>query len=128
MLSSAAYTAVSFACSTASHLVPACLKTGIMAPMYLLLAVSLALQFVVQFGALLIEFRGLRPLAALLTALQATVVNPLPLRVYGLMLLPLAIIASLPLMLGWLALLPLVITSQYAIYRDLFPMPGDRAE
>ncbi len=101
-------------------------ETGIMAPMFLVL-VSLALQFIVQFAAMLIVFRALRPLAALRAALRATLVNALPLLVYGLLLFPLAILASMPFMLGWLMLVPLVITSQYAIYRDMFPMPGDRA-
>lgn len=100
-------------------------ETGIMAPMYLLLLVSLTLQFIVQFGAMLVVFRALRPLAALLAALRATLVNALPLLAYSLLLLPLAILASLPLMLGWLVLLPIVISSQYAIYRDMFPMQKD---
>lgn len=103
-------------------------ETGIMAPLYLLFLVSLASQFIVQFAAMLVVFRAQRPLTALLAALRATFVNALPLLVYGLLLLPLAILASLPFMLGWLLLLPLIFTSQYAIYRDIFPMPGDQAE
>jgi uncharacterized membrane protein len=58
---------------------------------------------------------------------RATLVNLLPLLVYSLMVLPFALLATLPYMLGWLVLLPVLITVQYAIYRDMFPMPGDRA-
>ncbi len=47
--------------------------------------------------------------------------NLMPLTVYGLLLLPFAILASLPMMLGWLILLPVIIASMYAAYRDLFP-------
>ncbi len=99
--------------------------SGILLPMYVLLSLSLALQFVVQCAAMLIVFRGVSPLAALGSALRATLLNLPPLVVYGLMLVPLAMLASLPAMLGWLVLLPIIIASQYAIYRDMFPMPGD---
>jgi len=98
-------------------------EAGIMFPVYLVL--STVLQTSVFFAAMLIVFRGATPLASLLAAVRATLVNALPLLVYGLMLLPLAALASMPLMLGWLVLLPIIITSQYAIYRDLFPMQKD---
>jgi uncharacterized membrane protein len=60
-------------------------------------------------------------------SLRAFLRNMIPLTVYGLLLLPFAILASLPMMLGWLVLLPVIITSLYAIYRDLFPMEEDVA-
>lgn len=98
-------------------------EAGIMFPLGVLL--SVVLETCVLFAVLLVLFRELAPLPALLGALRAFLRNALPFLVYGLMLLPLAVLASLPWMLGWLVLLPITITSQYAIYRDLFPMKGD---
>jgi hypothetical protein len=100
-------------------------QTGIMLPMYAMVLMSVLLQFLVQLAAMLVVFRGAAPLPALLAALRATLLNALPLLVYALMVLPLALLASLPAMLGWLVLLPILLTTQYAIYRDLFPMAGD---
>ncbi len=99
-------------------------ETAIMQPIYTMFLVSLALQFVVQFAAMLVVFRGARPLAALLAALRATLVNALPLLAYGVILFPFAVVATV-LLVGWLVLLPIVLASQYAIYRDMFPMPKD---
>ncbi len=90
------------------------------------LVMFLVLQTSVPFAAMLIVFRQAPPLAALGGALRATLLNFLPLLVYSLMLLPLAVLASLPAMLGWLVLLPILLASQYAVYRDMVPMPGDR--
>lgn len=98
-------------------------QAGVMLPITFML--SMVLQTALPFAAMLIVFRQVAPLAALLATLRAVLLNLLPLLVYGLMVLPFAILASLPFMLGWLVLLPIVITTQYAIYRDMFPMPGD---
>jgi uncharacterized membrane protein len=67
-------------------------------------------------------FDNVKPVAALKASLRGFIRNILALTVYGLLLLPFAIVASLPIMLGWLFLLPVIITSMYAIYSDLFPM------
>ncbi len=79
-------------------------------------------------ASMLVVFREVAPLPALLAALRALLRNALPYLTYSLMQLPFAYLASLPWMLGWLVLLPIFITSQYAMYRDMFPMPGDRAD
>jgi uncharacterized membrane protein len=98
-------------------------EAGIMFPIYLLL--SAVLQSSVVFAAMLIIFRAVKPVASLIASVRATLVNALPLLVYSLMLFPLAVLATIPMMVGWLVLLPIVITSQYAIYRDMFPMESD---
>lgn len=100
-------------------------KTGIMLTMDLFGLVSFMLLFVVQIAAMLIVFRGVTPVAALLAALRATLRNVLPVIVFGLMLVPLFVLAMLPAMLGLIVLAPIVLASQYAVYRDMFPMPGD---
>jgi len=86
------------------------------------------LLMAMQFAPMLVIFRNMAPLPAMKASLRAFLRNMMPLTVYGLMLLPFAILASLPMMLGWLFLLPIIITSMYAIYRDLFPMESDLAE
>ena len=100
-------------------------QAGVTLPIVLIL--SMVLQTAIPFAVMLIVFRAAPPLPALLAALRAVLLNLLPLLVYGLMILPFAVLASLPYMLGWIVLLPILITSQYAIYRDMFPMPNDIA-
>ncbi len=81
----------------------------------------MVLLMAMQFAPMLIIFDKLSPVPALKASLLAFWRNMMPLTVYGLLLLPLAILASLPMMLGWLILLPVIIASMYAAYRDLFP-------
>jgi hypothetical protein len=79
------------------------------------------LLMAMQFAPMLVMFQHMPPLRAMRTSLRGFLRNWLPLTVYGLMLLPFAIIASMPMMLGWLVLLPIIIASMYTIYIDLFP-------
>ncbi len=79
------------------------------------------LLMAMQFAPMLVIFEHMAPLQAMKTSLRAFLRNWLPLTVYGLLLLPLAIIASMPMMLGWLVLMPIAIASIYIIYSDLFP-------
>jgi len=79
------------------------------------------LLMAMQFAPMLVIFEHMAPLQAMKTSLRAFLRNLLPLTVYGLLLLPLAIIASMPMMLGWLVLMPIAIASIYIIYSDLFP-------
>ena len=95
----------------------------------LLLGMALfsVLMMAMQFAPMLVIFRKAPPVPAMRASLRAFLRNIIPLTVYGVMLLPFAVLASLPMMLGWLVLLPIVIASMYAIYRDLFPMPPEAA-
>lgn len=79
------------------------------------------LLMAMQFAPMLVMFQHMTPLRAMKTSLRAFLRNMIPLIVYGLMLLPFAILASMPMMLGWLVLLPIIIASLYTIYIDLFP-------
>lgn len=98
-------------------------EAGMAFPVFIVL--SMVLETCVLLAAMLAVFREVTPIPALLAALRATFHNVLPLLAYSVLLIPFAILASIPLMLGWLVLMPIVITSQYAIYRDMFPMPED---
>lgn len=86
------------------------------------------LLMAMQFAPMLVIFQHMTPVLAMKTSLHAFIRNMIPLTVYGLMLLPFAIIASMPMMLGWLVLLPIIIASMYTIYIDLFPAPSPEAQ
>jgi hypothetical protein len=88
-------------------------------------ALFTVLLMAMQFAPMLVVFRNMAPLPAMRASLRAFLQNWLPLTVYCVLLIPFAIVASLPIMLGWIILLPIIITSLYAIYRDVFPMPED---
>lgn len=79
------------------------------------------LLMAMQFAPMLILFQHMTPLRAMKTSLAAFIRNMIPLTIYGLMLLPFAIVASMPMMLGWVVLLPVIIASMYPTYVDLFP-------
>jgi uncharacterized membrane protein len=83
------------------------------------------LLMALQFAPMLVIFSDMRPVPALKASLRAFLRNILPLTVYGLALIPFAILASMLMMLGWLVLLPIIITSLYAIYLDLFPAQSE---
>ncbi len=90
-------------------------------------ALSIALQLITLFAAMLAVFRNVTPVTALKAGVGACADNLLPLIVYGLVQIPFAILACIPMMLGWLVLLPILIASMYAVYRDMFPMESDLA-
>jgi uncharacterized membrane protein len=79
------------------------------------------LMMAMQFAPMLVFFRNVPPVQAMKLSLRAFLYNALPMLVYGITFLLLAILATLPMMLGWLVLLPLVFTSLYASYCDIFP-------
>ena len=83
-----------------------------------LLLLPLAMAF--YFAPALIAIGGQGPLAAIRMSILACLRNSLPLLVYSLALIVLAILATLPFALGWIVLLPVLIASAYASYRDIF--------
>jgi uncharacterized membrane protein len=79
------------------------------------------LMMAMWYAPMLVYFRNVPPVHAMKLSLSAILHNVLPMLVYLLTFLFLAILASLPMMLGWLVLLPLWFTSMYASYSDIFP-------
>jgi hypothetical protein len=79
------------------------------------------LMMAMQFAPMLVYFRNVPPVQAMKLSLRAFLYNVLPMLVYGITFMFLAVLASLPMLLGWLVLLPLVFTSLYACYSDIFP-------
>lgn len=80
----------------------------------------LPLGMAYYFAPALIALGGQRPLAAMRMSIVACLRNALPLLIYSLVLMVLAVLASLPFGLGWVVLLPVLIASLYASYRDIF--------
>ncbi|MCE2999282.1 MAG: BPSS1780 family membrane protein [Betaproteobacteria bacterium] len=84
----------------------------------------------VWFAPLLVVFRGMTPVAAMKSSLQACWRNLLPFTLYGAAIVVLWLIASIPLMLGLVVLLPVMACSVYTAYKDLYgeveaPAAGD---
>jgi uncharacterized membrane protein len=68
----------------------------------------------------LVALRRDPPIAAMTASFSGSLANVLPMLVYSLVGLVLAIAASIPLGLGWLVLGPVIGGSVYASYRDIF--------
>lgn len=86
----------------------------------LLLMLSLLFAMAMLYAPALVLFQGQSPFAAMELSLRAGLRNWLPLTVFGLILLPLALLASIPFLLGWLFLAPVLLAALYASYRDMF--------
>jgi uncharacterized membrane protein len=82
------------------------------------------LMMAVWFAPALVVLRGVEPTSAMKLSFRASLKNVLPMLVYGLVGILLAIVASIPLGLGWLVLAPLIIATVYTGYCDIFEDPG----
>jgi len=89
----------------------------------ILLGVTLfsVLVMSMQFAPMLVFFNNATPVAAMKLSFRAFLYNIVPMSVYGLIFLCLALLASIPMMLGWLVLMPIMFASTYAAYCDIFP-------
>ena len=86
-----------------------------------LLAIPLLMAY--WFAPALVVFRNEEPMTAMKTSFNASLVNMMPMLVYGLLGIVFAIAATIPLFLGWLVLAPIFAASVYASYKDIFPEP-----
>ncbi|MGK0674151.1 MAG: BPSS1780 family membrane protein [Halothiobacillaceae bacterium] len=84
------------------------------------LLLSLVFLMAMLYAAPLVLFASVPPMQSLKLSIKACLGNWLPLLIFGLILIPLAILATLPLMLGWLFLMPIIMIAIYASYRDIF--------
>jgi hypothetical protein len=99
-------------------------SADVMVPMAVLGVVA-ALIFVpitnaVWLASGLAALEGASALDALRRAFSATYRNLLPLLVFVLVTIALAVVATIPLALGWLVLGPVILCAIYAQYKDLF--------
>ena len=86
------------------------------------------LMMAAQFAPMLVYFNRVTPFEAMKLSLRAFFRNIGAMFVYGLVFILLAIVATVPMMLGWIILIPVMVTSLYACYSDIFPLPDETAE
>lgn len=96
----------------------------------LVIALTLAAAiFAAMFYAIpLVIFQSMAPIAALRSSFWAGIRNWLPLLVFGLIYLVLAILAAIPLGLGFLVLIPLSVCAAFCSYKAIYgPEPAEQA-
>lgn len=93
---------------------------GFMLAGLVILVVEVIVAMAVVYAIPLVMFRGVPAGEALRSSLNANLRNLLPLLVFGVIYLFVAVLATLPLMLGWIVLLPVSIATVYLSYKDLY--------
>lgn len=91
-------------------------------PLGLLLQLGIAGVILMAFfyATPLLVFEGLEPLDAIMTSLQACLKNAVPLGLFAIMVVGLAILAAFAFGLGYLVLIPVLTGASYASFRDVF--------
>lgn len=84
------------------------------------LALSIPLLMAAWFSPLLVAFHDIPPVIAMKKSFFACLKNLLPLQLYGIILIILAVIAVIPYGLGLIVLIPIIFTSIYVSYKDIF--------
>ena len=98
----------------------AALGVGAVLALLLTLLLGVPLMMAFWFAPALVALRNDEPLAAMKASFGACLSNMLPMLVYSVLGLVLAIGATLPFALGWLVLAPMFAGSVYASYKDIF--------
>lgn len=86
----------------------------------LALALMLPLVMAYWFAPVLAVFDGLEAIPAMKTSFMGCLRNIVPFLVYGLVMIPLAIVAAIPLFLGFLVLVPVIMATYYTSWRAVF--------
>ncbi|MEZ5585193.1 MAG: BPSS1780 family membrane protein [Candidatus Competibacteraceae bacterium] len=89
----------------------------------IVLVVSLLIAMALFYAIPLVMLGGQSPWSAVQSSFSACLTNWLPLLVFGLVYLVLAILAVIPIGLGFLVLMPVTFAAIYVSYRDVFPEP-----
>ena len=84
------------------------------------LLMVLPLAMAMWFAPALVVFHDMQPVVAMRSSFFASLKNIMPMLIYGLILMVLAIVATIPFGLGWLILLPVLMASSYTAYRDIY--------
>jgi len=93
---------------------------GMLLALLVMMALSVPIYMAIWFSYALVTINDYGVFQALKTSFSGCLKNAVPFLIYGLMMIPLAIVASIPLMLGWLILGPVMFASIYTGYRDIF--------
>jgi hypothetical protein len=105
---------------TPDTLSPMVLGVGGLIGLLLVLSIQLVVVSAVVYAVPLVMLKGTAPGEAMSASINACLTNFLPLTIFGVIYIVIAIIASLPIMLGWIVLAPASIGMLYASYRDSF--------
>jgi uncharacterized membrane protein len=89
----------------------------------LFLLLYFPLIMAVWFAPALVVLQGVEPWDAMKLSFIGCVRNILPLLIYSIVWVIIAIVASIPLLLGWLVFGPVTVASIYASYCDIFEHP-----
>lgn len=95
----------------------------------IVLLIGLGVAMALFYGIPLVMLAGQNAWPAVQASVAACWINMLPLLVFGLIYLVLAVVAAIPLGFGFLVLLPVTVCAVYASYREVFeeaPLPGIR--
>lgn len=82
--------------------------------------ISVLTAMALLFAPALVLLRDIAPIEAMKLSFHACLVNWLPLLVFSIVLIPLAMLAALPFGLGWLVLAPTIVAAVYSAYREIF--------
>ncbi len=97
---------------------------GLLLALLIISALGLVVAMAFFYAIPLVMFTDTQPGAAIASSLRASVVNFLPLLVFSVIYLLLAILAMLPFMLGYLVLVPVTFGAILASYREIYPEPA----
>ena len=86
--------------------------------------IALPLMMAYWFAPALVMLRNDEPVAAMKASFFACLANVLPMLVYSIIGVVLAIVATIPFGLGWFVLGPVFAASIYASYKDIFGTPA----
>lgn len=85
--------------------------------------IALPLMMAYWFAPALVMLRNDEPVAALKASFFACLANVVPMLIYSIVGVVLAIVATIPFFLGWFVLGPVFAASIYASYKDIFGTP-----
>ncbi len=92
---------------------------GLTAVMFAL-GLSIPLMMAAWFAPLLVAFKDMPAVAAMKLSFLACIKNIIPLQLYTITMVVLAVIAAMPYGLGFFLLVPVLFASLYASYEDIF--------
>ena len=110
--------------ATATFATVATLGFGVLLAGLVAALIALPLMMAYWFAPALVMLRNDEPVAALKASFFACLANVVPMLVYSIIGLVLAIVASIPFGLGWFVLGPVFAASIYASYKDIFGAPA----
>jgi len=96
------------------------LAGGAVALVLVAMALSVPLLMAFYFATPLVAINGVGPVDAMALSFRACLRNFIPLLVFFIVAVLLAIVAMLPLLLGLFVLYPVLMAANYAAYRDIF--------